>query len=407
MPDKEEEENQIKKEEFPYEYKPHLRKKSKIYSKNRLIVGLVNGFLLPSLFLALFLISVASAMVRDFATTLSDNFYIQVAIYGIIFFSFVTFIDLPASFYMGYIYEHKYGLSNQTAKSWFVDFFKSLILLYAFSIPALLIFYYLLSNFQFWWVFAGIVALIFSVIVTAVVPVVLIPIFYKVEPYSDEEHKRHLKEMAKKAGVSNIEKILVVRESAKSKKANAAFAGLGKTKRILLFDTLLEKFTRDEIEAAVAHELGHYAHKDLIKGLILDGVTIFPSLFAIDYILRSSVGLWGIHAVYDIAAFPLILLSSLLINFAISPISNAISRKFEMDADTFSLDMTNNPLAEISLEKRLADLDLEDTSPKPIVEFLFYSHPSVEKRIRNVYKWMDIHNYRTSRDSKDFRGLPY
>ncbi len=385
--------DRITKEEYPYEYKPELRRKSKIYSRSHLISGIVNGIIIPALFLALFVVTGASAMLRELAASLSGNYYVQVAIYGVVFSSLVTFIGLPASFYVGYIYEHKYGLSNQTAKHWLIDFFKSLLLLYGVSVPALVLFYYLLTTFTYWWVIAGIAMLVLSVIMTAIVPVIILPVFYKVEPYSDEAQKQRMKAMASRAGVANIDKVLVVRESAKSNKANAAFAGLGRTKRILLFDTLIDKFTGDEVAAAVAHELGHYAHKDLIKGLIIDGFAIFPLLFIIDLILRASVGHWGITAVNDVANLPLIFLSGMLINLAISPISNAISRRYELAADTFSLDMTRNPIAEISLEKRLADLDLEDISPNPIVEFLFFSHPSVEKRIENVFRWMERNGY--------------
>ncbi len=377
-----------KKIKYPYEFDEKKRVLSKVYMKGKIIKSIINGEIIPIIFFIILLVSGFSVFLRDFAMGFGDQIYLFIPIYVFIFTSLLTIITFPLNFYSGYVYEHKYGLSRHTKKSWFKDFFKSLILGYIFTIPIITALYFIMGTFAYWWVIAGIAALILFVFFDTIFPVIIFPIFYKTERFKDKKQRDRLLKMVKEAGAKNIENVVLAKESEKSVKANAMFAGLGKTKRIILFDTLINNFTPDETETVVAHELGHYVNKDVWRFIIIEAVKIFPVLFIIDFVLSSSVGLFGITGIADIAGLPLFLLAYNILELVLLPFVNTYSRKREMLADTFALDVSRKPEAQISTEKRLADLALGDDNPNPWVELFLFTHPSVSKRIKNVETWV-------------------
>ncbi len=156
---------------------------------------------------------------------------------------------------------------------------------------------------------------------------------------------------------------------------------MGKTKRIILSDTLLKKFTADEIEVVFAHELGHYKHGHIKKGLVLSLFVIFAGLFLTAILYRWGVQQLGYASVSQIEALPLFFLLFMIYNLIVMPIQNVVSRHFEVQADTFALDLTRKPTDFISAMEKLSQLNLSDKEPNSVVEFLFYSHPSIKKRI--------------------------
>ncbi|MCH7516881.1 MAG: M48 family metalloprotease, partial [Bacteroidetes bacterium] len=174
--------------------------------------------------------------------------------------------------------------------------------------------------------------------------------------------------------------------SKNTKKANAALTGLGKTKRIILGDTLLDNYTNEEIETVIAHELGHFKKKHIIKNMVIGTVTSFLTLFVIAYLYQNSLGWFGFSSITQVAALPLLVLWSMLIGIIQSPLGNILSRKFEYEADAYAVQETGNAEVFINTLEKLTDQNLGDKEPHPFVEWFFYSHPSINNRIAAIKK---------------------
>jgi len=287
----------------------------------------------------------------------------------------------PLELYSRFILEHKYGLSNQTFFQWIWEGVKSALVGLLIFLPLIIALYYFLREFPvWWWVPVGIIIFVFSVVLAQLAPILIFPLFYKFRPLENEELKKKILALCEKVGVQ-VSAIFSFNLSKTTKKANAAFTGLGKTKRIILSDTLLENFTTDEIEVVFAHELGHYKHGHIKKGLVLSLIVIFAGLFLTAILYRWAAQQLGYASFDQIEALPLFFLLFMIYNLIVMPIQNAVSRHFEVQADTFALDLTRKPTDFISAMEKLSKLNLSDKEPNPVVEFLFYSHPSIEKRI--------------------------
>ncbi len=187
-----------------------------------------------------------------------------------------------------------------------------------------------------------------------------------------------------------VENVYKFNMSKNTKKANAAFTGLGKTKRIILGDTLLDNYSDDEIETVIAHELGHYKKKHIIKNIIIGTASSFLTLFIIALLYKNSISWFGFDSITQISALPLLALWSMLIGIVQSPLGNILSRKFEYEADEYAVNETKKPLAFIKTLEKLTDQNLGDKEPHPFVEWFFYSHPSIKNRIGAIEKFAKI-----------------
>jgi STE24 endopeptidase len=367
-----------KKIKYPYNYSREKRRKAKIYTRAKIVSGLVNGLLIPAVFLLAFFFSGGPFFLKGLVSG-----FLAVPAFIFLLLTLLNTVTFPLGFYSGYVYEHKYGLSRQTKRAWMKDYLKGLLMGYLFGVPVLTAVYFLL-DLEYWWIYAGILYFFLDVFLDTVYPVLILPFFYRIRPFKNRMLKRKLLEMARRAGAKNIRNVVVAQESEKSVKANAMFAGIGKTKKIILFDTLLDSFTDEEVETVIGHELGHYVNRDIWKGIALDTVTVFPVFFIIHFVLLLTPGLSGIS---DIAGLPVFLAVFDIVGIALMPITNYFSRKWEREADMFGLEAGRNPRAQISTEKRLADLALSDDRPHPFVEWMLYTHPPAEKRIKMVMEW--------------------
>ena len=368
---------------YPYEFDSKKRKLAQHYTRGRLLNFAFNGVVIPIGFLFIFLSTGASALLSG---VLSGYGFLQVPVYAFLLLWFMTAVEFPLRFYFSYVREHNYGLSNYTLGGWFKDFLKGVVLNFVTAVPIAVGLFYLLQ-FDLWWIYAGIALTLLRILFTYIIPVVVLPFFYRMEPYKDEEHRKKILEIVRNAGLNDIKNVYVANESAKSTKANALFSGFGGTKRIVLFDTLTEKFTKDEIETVIGHELGHYIHKDEFRDIVLQTILAFPMLFVIDIILRAYVGTSGISSLADVAILPLILLSYYVLGLIAMPVENAYSRKMEREADLFALDSIRKPDAQISTEKRLADMALSEIKSHPVIEFVLRSHPDTLNRIKSCEEW--------------------
>lgn len=360
-----------------YEYDPEKRKQAKVYTRIKIVAGLVNGVAVSVLALLAFFFLGWSALLEPAFPGL-----LAVPLMVVAVMAFLTLVQFPLRFYFGHIYEHHYNLSRQTFRAWFVDYAKSVVLEIVFSVVTITLVYAVLGQ-PFWWIYAAGIYFLLGVFLDTIYPVMILPLFYKLSPFTDRVQRARLLEMVKEAGSKNIEDVLVAKESEKSVKANALFTGVGKTKKIVLFDTLLDNFTPDEVETVIGHELGHYVNRDIWKGIILSTVLLFPMLLVIGFALGSA----GVQPLNAPAGLPLYLALFIVLGLILMPIENAFSRRWERAADWFGLTMSRKPEAQISTEKRLADLALSDDAPHRLVELVLFTHPAASRRITMVKEW--------------------
>lgn len=292
-----------------------------------------------------------------------------------------TLALLPLSFYRGYLVEHGFGLSNQTVAGWLGDEAKSLAISTVVFIPVGLAAYRLLAVVKdFWWLYAAVLWTAFGFVLAYLAPVVIMPLFNKFEPLASEQLKNNILGLAKAAGIK-IRDVLGTDMSKRTKKANAYFAGIGNTRRIVLGDTLLENFSDEEILTVVGHEMGHWRLGHLWKGTAADVFGALTGFYLADKLLGWGSAYFKLGSIDNIAGLPLILLAFMLLGLVGMPASNALSRHFERRADEFELKLIGKPDAAVSTFEKLARQNLADPSPHPLIEFLLYSHPPTAKRI--------------------------
>src|SRR5262252_769455 len=288
---------------------------------------------------------------------------------------------LPVSLYSGFMLEHRYGLSTERAGGWFVDQLKSLAVGFVLSSGAATIVYAAIRySPKGWWLPAGLALAAIITGLANIAPVLLMPIFYSVKPLDRESLRVRLVHLADRAGAT----VLGAYEwglGEKTRKANAALAGLGTTRRILISDTMLAEYTDDEIEVVLAHELAHHVHGDIWKGIAFESVLVIGGFYAASLVLRIAAGHAGLRGADDVAGLPLLTLTAGAVSLATVPVAHAMSRRFERSADRFALDLTRNPDAFISAMRRLGAQNLAEEEPSRLVQWLFYSHPPMRDRI--------------------------
>ncbi len=370
-----------------YQYDTTKRSIAKRYENVKLILDSINGTLIPLAFCAVLFLTSGSVLLSRLLNSVTGSYWISLWLYLIVFFIILQLIAMPLSFYSGYIVDHKFSLSTQTPQGWVVDELKGLGIELVFGILGGSVLYYLIGNLSLWWVAAAAIFAVFSILLSIILPFVILPIFYKVSPLSDVNLKESLLQMSKKFGARNVDRVLVADESRRSIRANAFFSGVGKSRSIVLFDTLLNNFTHREITTVVAHELGHYVNKDIWKDALISGIAIIPPFYVADYLLRSAVTPLSLPSITDPAGIPLVFAALIGIGFMLQPITNWLSRIVERRADEFALKTADDSEAQASSERRLADLSLSVDSPSRLVELLFYTHPPSSKRVRLAEEW--------------------
>ncbi len=355
-----------------YRYDKKKRQLAKRYTTVKLSIGIFNGIFVPLAFLALLVVSGWNATIAAFAAGFG---ILSIPVYAIVFMTLLNAVRFPVKFYSSFIYEHKYKLSNHTLRSWFVDYFKGLFLGYIFFIPVISGLFFVFGASANWWIYATIAYFFLTTAMSYIFPIVIMPFFYKIEPYRNARHKKMLLDRIRSMGLKDVKNVVVVKESEKSKKPNAVFMGIGKTKTIGLFDTLLHDFPRAEVESVIWHELGHYVGRDNIRHILFE-------TFKIGFIL------WLVNRIFvaysmqlTLLSFPVFMLLYMLLDILTMPVVNTYSRHLEKRADLFSLDLTRDINVHVSTEMRLADMHLSELTMHRFIEFFFYTHPTVQRRI--------------------------
>jgi len=372
--------------------------RAKKYNNIKLAVRITEG-IASFILILLFVWLGYSKELENYLSNYSRNPYLLfLAFLFVIGFTGSVF-SFPVSFYSGFYLEHKYNLSNQTFRKWILEGIKGLLVSLIIGVPILLTFYYILNTFySLWWLPFAIVIFFISVVLAQIFPILIFPIFYKITPIENENLKERITKLAKNAKLK-VENVYKFDMSKNTKKANAAFTGLGKTKRIILGDTLLDNYSEDEIETVIAHELGHFKKKHIVKNIFIGTASSFLTLFIIALLYENSLSWFGFENITQIAALPLLALWSTLIGLVQSPLGNILSRKFEYEADEYAITETKNPDAFIKTLEKLTDQNLGDRQPHPFVEWFFYSHPSIRNRINAIEKFASANNLQVQTES--------
>jgi len=289
-------------------------------------------------------------------------------------------LTLPLSWIGGFWLPRRYGLSHQPLVSWLSDRVKGGLIGAGLATAGCLVVYGLLRSTSWWWLWAAAAFFVGYALLAFVTPIWLLPLFYRLTPLAEGHLRSRLLRLAERARVPAVG-VWIADQSRRSRTANAAVTGLGGTRRILLFDTLVNRFEPEEVEAVLAHELGHHVAGDVWRGLAVQGAATLAAFWVADRALAAGAGALGLSGPADIAGLPLLGLVTMGVSLIALPVINSWSRRVETRADDFAVRLTGAPGPFIGAMERLASLNLAERDPHFLKELLLYSHPSVSRRI--------------------------
>lgn len=351
--------------------------KAKTYENEKRKISIV-GSLLSLIFILLFYFSGLS----HYLANINLSFIYVFLIYIILFHLISTIIGLPLGYYSSYVHEHKWGFSNYTNKTWIVDQLKSfavsLILL-----PILLgLFFWVLWKFpETWWLVAATITTLVSIVFVTLFPVVILPIFNKYDTIEDEELTSQLSEILHKAGLQSSG-FFRQDMSRQTKKENAFLAGMGKTRRVVIADNLLEHMSLSEIKSVIAHEVGHYRYSHLPKNILIGTIQQLIIFYLLNIIMKTLYPEFLTSNINNLTLFPMFsLIMSLLSSLLFGPLNNMISRYFERQADRASLELYPDKNSFQKAMAGLANRNLSNAYPEWWVKLLYYSHPPIGERL--------------------------
>ncbi len=365
-------------------FNPKRRELAKEYNSKQDFNNIVR-FLLKSLFWVAILVFSWESLVYQQIEVVFNNFDLQlisfIGLFYLIYFAFSLIVD----YYLSYRLSRSYGLSNQSSKQWLVDKVKVAIITLVFLYILARAFLTIISFFpQSWWIIFSIFGVVFIAVINFLFPIVLFPIFFDLEPYPDTELRQRLMRLFNRANVS-VKDIYEFDLSSKTDAANAAVMGLGQTRKIILGDNLKNKYSEEEIEAVLAHEIGHHSNGDMLKLL---GVQVF-SLLVVTFLLAKSwpalVSFWGYESFAGIETLLLFILAFSALNWLVKPLELYLSRYFERQADDFALQFAKDPKSLATAFAKLADDSLSELELSTFKLLFKASHPPLGERIEKAY----------------------
>jgi STE24 endopeptidase len=342
----------------------------------------VTGFVLDVVILIYLLTSGASIRLREFAESHVQSEFAIIAVYTLLVGAIFKAFELPLAVYSGHVLEHRFGLSRQGIAGWTKDQLKATALGAALGVAGTEVIYELLrTRPDHWWIYSSLAFIAFVVLMANLAPVLLLPLFFKFRPVEDADLQDRVNRLARRTNTS-VCGIFEWSLGEKTRKANAAVVGWGNTRRIIVSDTLLRNFSAEEIEIIMAHELCHHVKNHIWQMIALQSVLTMVSFYAAHRSLIHFSKTFGFRSIADAANFPLLALVVMTLSLIVLPGVNYFSRRLETQADLYALDVTGDALTFVSSMEKLADINLANKAPNKIIEFIFYSHPSVEKRIK-------------------------
>ena len=374
-----------------YGFDPVVQSKARNYLYSGLRVSVFKGTVLLALGLLALSLRLSNILENSIQAYVSDR-SLTVALYALIGYATFWLLSLPFDYYKGYVLEHRFELSTESPRGWFLDNAKASGLL----LLVVLVFVYGVYNFMwlnltYWWFFTWLVSAFFIAVFMYVAPVLIMPLFYKLPRLRDEELLNSLTRLAEKAGIKVIG-VFEMKAGTRTKKATAALTGVGRTRRMLLSDTFLSNFSKAETESVMGHEIGHHVYGHIWKYTMLFAGAFLPLLFIANRIMQVGSGFFGISRVDSAASIPLLALTLGLLYACLIPLVNTVSRRAEGQCDQYELDLVEKPDDYISAMTKLCDQNLRYAYPSPLIESLFYDHPSGKNRVDRALAYKHLHH---------------
>src|SRR5574337_19427 len=353
------------------------------YARGQYLLYGVRTALTLGLF-ALLTLSPLSAKIRDLSVSVAGGrVWLTIGVFGLLLALLYHAVIFPVSLYGNFLREHTFGLSRQTFAAWAWDYTKGILITAGILLPLLILLYTFIRRDPVrWYLPVWVIVILVMSLLAELSPILLDPLFHTFRPVQNKELVERIRALTDRAGLT-VGPILEMDASRKTTKTNAYFTGLGRARRIVLYDTLIATSTPEEVELVVAHELGHWRRHHIWKGMAISAVSALAAMWLIARLLNVAAdsGRFGFIHPADPVSLPFLLLLLLVLTILTTPIQMAISRSFERDADLESLRLTDNPEAFIASEVTLARSNLADIEPPRVIVWLLYTHPPVLERI--------------------------
>src|ERR1022692_1531116 len=359
---------------------------ARLYNRIRRWLG-VADFVIGFVFLIVLLVTGWSDWLRDLAYRLGfQNYSLSLFMYLLLLLLISKALGIGLDYY-GFLLERRFKLSTQRFGSWAWDEVKGFLVGLVLGSVVVEVLYLTIRQWpQHWWMLAWALFMGLFIVLAQLAPVVLFPIFYKFEPLDNEDLRRRLVVLSERAG-TRVRGVYRWKLSEKSKKANAALTGLGSTRRIILADTLLDNYAPEEIEAVLAHELGHHVHRHILKSIFVQAGTTLLGVWVANWVIHYAVDRHMFEELSDFANLPLLALTATALSLLLMPALNAYSRYNERQADRYAFEAIVNVEPFISSMNKLAQQNLAERTPSKWVEVLFHSHPAISKRVAAAEAW--------------------
>ncbi|MCY6355027.1 M48 family metallopeptidase [Clostridium sp. ZS2-4] len=362
----------------------------KYYESDRVVQAakIIMGFLVP----AVILFTGFSAKLSNFSNSIGKNMFLSVGIYGIIYNLIDSLANLPLAYYGGYIQSHIFGLSHQAFSSWIRDYFINFLLNTGAIFVLLWIPYRFIKRHpKRWWIYTGITIIPITIFMYIAQPVIIDPLFNKFKPIENKKIERSLVQLTEKANIKECT-VLQIDKSKDTSMINAYMTGIGKSKRIILWDTAIKKLNLRELRFVMAHEIGHYVLGHIKKSIFLEIIGIFIVLYIISKVapilIKKYKRRFKFRRFSNTASYPLaIIIINLCLLFMI-PLANAYSCYMERQADTFAIEITKDNEAAVSAFDKLSKHGIVIPDPDPLYKMWKYDHPPIKERIEflKIYK---------------------
>ncbi|MBI5096915.1 MAG: M48 family metallopeptidase [Nitrospirae bacterium] len=298
-------------------------------------------------------------------------------------------LSIPFDLYNIFKIEKKYGFSNMTFRLWVMDTIKSLFISTILLSLVISIGLYLVQKSpDFWWFWVWCFFFAFTIFMMYISPYVIEPLFHRFRPIQDEALVGSIRALMQKVGIT-VSRVFMMDASKRTRHTNAYFTGIGKVKRIVLYDTLIEKMDHDELLSVLAHEAGHWKRKHLLKFILLTEGIAFIGMYISFRLLQADL-LLNLFNIKDGTFFAKVVILGFLgsiVAVPFSPLLMSLSRRHENEADRFSYELTGNAQGMISALVKLSRDNLSNLSPHPLYVIFHYSHPPVLERIREIKSW--------------------
>ncbi len=352
------------------------------------IISIIASFVIP-----FFIIYTGvSGKIKNWSKNIGKHYIFIVALYIILLYTIYYVLSIPLDFFAGFYKGHLINLSNQSLSNWIAQnikyFFMNLVI---YVISGIFIYTVINHNKNYWPLILGVLSIPIMFIAYMITPVYIDPIFNDFKPLTDKKVEKRIEELTKKAGIDNC-KLYEIDKSKETKAMNAYMTGILNTKRIVIWDNMLNNLNENEIAVVAAHEIGHYVLKHIPKSIVFNSVFItivlFLSKFLSNYFIKIFSSKIKIYSISDLAAIPILILMVNLVTFLLAPIPNGYSRYHEMEADRFAIELTEDNYSNAAVEVKFLKNNISMPEVGTLYKLWRYDHPMPKERIEfsNSYK---------------------